>query len=129
MAFRWTDELKARVIKQYQDAEPDAKNSMEIVKEIANELIEEGNEGMTPNGVRQVLAKAEVYIKIAESKPTTAKKAADGDKPKRVSKEDAFAGLTAAIEALDLKADSEIIDKLTGKAAVYFTTLFEGLNK
>ena len=57
----WTDELREQVIKQYTDANPTADNSMEIVKEIAEEI------GATPNGVRMVLSKAEVYVKKADT--------------------------------------------------------------
>lgn len=118
----WTDELREQVIKQYTDANPTADNSMEIVKEIAEEI------GATPNGVRMVLSKAEVYVKKADSG-----KKATGDKPAakttRVSKEDAQNALTEAIEGLGATADAEIISKMTGKAAVYFTSVLQSLSK
>lgn len=118
----WTDELREQVIKQYTDANPTADNSMEIVKEIAEEI------GATPNGVRMVLSKAEVYVKKADSG-----KKATGDKPAakttRVSKEDAQNALTEAIEGLGATVDAEIISKMTGKAAVYFTSVLQSLSK
>ena len=118
----WTDELREQVIKQYTDANPTADNSMEIVKEIAEEI------GATPNGVRMVLSKAEVYVKKADSG-----KKATGDKPAakttRVSKEDAQNALTEAIEGLGATADAEIISKMTGKAAIYFTSVLQSLSK
>lgn len=113
----WTDELKAQVIQMYQDAEPTASNSMEIVNEIAEEL------GQSANGVRMVLSKANVYIKkeaaASASKSKTTKAAST-----RVSKEDAQAQLIAALEEAGKEVDNDIISKLTGKAAVYFAGLF-----
>ena len=53
----WTDEKKAQAIEAYQDAEPTPETSMEIVKEIAEDL------GESPNGVRMILTKAGVYVK------------------------------------------------------------------
>lgn len=119
----WTDELREQVIKQYTDANPTADNSMEIVKEIAKGI------GATPNGVRMVLSKADVYVKKAD----TGGKKATGDKPTaktaRVSKEDAQNALIEAIEGLGATVDAEIISKMTGKAAVYFTSVLQSLSK
>jgi predicted transcriptional regulator len=101
----------------YQEQEPTPENSMDIVSEIAEEL------GESPNGVRMILSKAGVYVKkepaAGASKSKTTKSAST-----RVSKEDAQAQLTAAIEAAGKEVDSDIISKLTGKAAVYFAGLF-----
>ena len=55
----WTDEKKAEVIAAYEAANPTAENSMEVVKEIAEEFEE------SPNGVRMILTKAGVYVKKA----------------------------------------------------------------
>lgn len=118
----WTDELREQVIKQYTDANPTADNSMEIVKEIADGI------GATPNGVRMVLSKAGVYVKKADA----GGKKATGDKPAktaRVSKEDAQNALIEAIEGLGATVDAEIISKMTGKAAVYFTSVLQSLSK
>jgi transposase-like protein len=113
----WTDESKAQAISMYQEQEPTPENSMDIVSEIAEEL------GESPNGVRMILSKAGVYVKkepaAGASKSKTTKSAST-----RVSKEDAQAQLTAAIEAAGKEVDSDIISKLTGKAAVYFAGLF-----
>jgi hypothetical protein len=101
----------------YEEREPTPENSMDIVNEIAEEM------GQSPNGVRMVLSKAGVYIKkepaASASKSKTTKSAST-----RVSKEDAQAQLIAAIEAAGKEVDSDIISKLTGKAAVYFAGLF-----
>lgn len=115
----WTDERKAQAVEMYEKAEPTPETSMEIVKEIADEL------GESPNGVRMVLTKAGVYIKKAAS-TSTAKKSNGGT---RVSKEDAIAGLTAALTDAGQEVDADIVSKLTGKAAVYFTSVVNALNK
>jgi predicted transcriptional regulator len=113
----WTDESKAQAIRMYEDREPTPENSMDIVNEIAEEM------GESPNGVRMILSKAGVYVKkepaAGASKSKTTKSAST-----RVSKEDAQAQLIAAIEAAGKDVDSDIISKLTGKAAVYFAGLF-----
>lgn len=113
----WTDESKAQAISMYQDREPTPENSMEIVSEIAEEL------GESPNGVRMILSKAGVYVK-KEAATTANKSKTTKSASTRVSKEDAQAQLTTAIEAAGKEVDSDIISKLTGKAAIYFAGLF-----
>lgn len=114
----WTDEKKQRAIELYQEANPTPETSVEIVKEIAEAL------GETTNGVRMILTKAEVYIKQA-AKAATSKTTASGDKPKRVSKADSIEALKNLLESEGIEVDMEIIEKLTGKQAVYFTDLFK----
>ena len=53
----WTDESKAQAVSMYEEADPTPETSMEIVKDIAEELDE------SPNGVRMILTKAGVYVK------------------------------------------------------------------
>ena len=122
MAATWTDELKASVIKKYEDAGPTPENSTEIIKDIAEEI------EMSPNGVRMVLVQAGVYVKKdpAATPTSKTKTAASGDKPARVSKESAIADLTAAIEEAGKAVDADILSKLTGKAAVYFLGVIKG---
>ena len=122
MAANWTDELKASVIEKYEAAGPTPENSTEIIKDIAEEI------EMSPNGVRMVLVQAGVYVKKdpATSTAKTKTAGATGDKPARVSKESAIAELTAAIEAAGKEVDSDILSKLTGKAAVYFLGVIKG---
>lgn len=117
----WTDELKAQAVEMYQSAEPTPENSMEIVKEIADEL------GQSANGVRMILTKAEVYVKKA---PAASSSSGGSSKSggTRVSKADAQAALTAAITDAGQEVDEEIISKLTGKAAQYFTTVLSAIN-
>jgi ribosome recycling factor len=113
----WNDEKKQRAIELYLAAEPTPETSVEVVKEIAEALEE------TTNGVRMILTKAEVYVKQA-AKAATAK-TASGDKPKRVSKADSIQALKDVLEAEGVEPDMEILEKLTGKQAVYFTDLFK----
>ena len=118
----WDDDKKARAISMYEEQEPTSENSMNIVSEIAEEL------GESPNGVRMILSKAGVYIKkeaaSAAAGSTGAKSKTTKTTSTRVSKEDAQAQLTAAIEAAGKDVDNDIISKLTGKAAIYFAGLF-----
>jgi hypothetical protein len=117
----WDDAKKAQVIEKYLAAEPTPENSMEIVAEIADEVNE------TANGVRMILSKAEVYIKKDPAKASASKKSSSTGGATRISKEDAHNGLISAIEGAGQKADSEIISKMTGKAAQYFTGLFRAI--
>lgn len=111
----WTEEMKAKVIAAYEAADPTPETSTEIIKDIAEEYEQ------SPNGVRMVLVQAGVYVKkeaaVATGGKSTTKAAGTG----RVSKESAISALKAAITARGKEVDDEILDKLTGKAAVYLT--------
>jgi hypothetical protein len=117
----WDEDKKAKAVELYEKAEPTPENSIEIVKEIAEELEE------TPNGVRMILSKAGVYIKKDGASSTkaegTTKKATTG--AAKVSKADSLQALKDIIEAIGQEADADIIDKLTGKQAVYFTEMIK----
>jgi len=115
----WTDEAKEQAIEMYKDAEPTPETSMEIVKDIAEELSE------SPNGVRMILTKAGVYVR----KTPAAKSSGGSTGGGRVSVADAQEKLTSALSDAGIEVDSAIIGKLTGKAAVYFTTVVDSLNK
>lgn len=115
----WTDEQKERVIKAYKDAEPTPENSTEIIKDIAEE------EEQSANGVRMVLVQANVYVKKEAAGSSSKTAAKGGEKAPRVSKESQIAALREAIEAKGVEVDSEVLDKLTGKAAVYFTKVLQ----
>ena len=58
----WTDESKQEAIDMYSSADATPETSMEIVKDIAEELNE------SPNGVRMILTRAGVYVKKNPSK-------------------------------------------------------------
>ena len=111
----WTDEKKAEAVEMYQNQDATPETSMEIVKEIAEELDE------SPNGVRMILTKAGVYVKKTPAKATASSGGSTGGT--RVSKAAAIESLTAAITDAGKEVDEEILSKLTGKAAMYFTTL------
>lgn len=113
----WTDEKKDLVVEAYTERNPTPENSMSIVREIAEEI------GESPNGVRNILTKRGVYIKV-ESAAQPAKAGSEGSK--RVSKADAISALTDAIEKTGKPVDDEIISKLTGKAALYFASIISG---
>ena len=115
----WTDEKKAEVIEAYESANPTPETSMEIVKDIADEFEE------SPNGVRMVLTKAGVYVKKAPATGGTKSTSSSGG---RVSKAAAIESLSAAIADAGQEVDQEILDKLTGKAAVYFTGVIAAIN-
>lgn len=114
---QWTEEQKELVIARYLEemeviAEEDrGASSTEIVKEIAAEV------ERSPNSVRNILSRAKVYIAKAPAKKTTA---ASGG-AKRVNKAEAIQNLKDLIKthAEDHELDAEILDKLTGKAAIY----------
>jgi len=116
MAFEWTDELKAQVVELYEKAKPTPDNSMEVVAEIAEDL------GATANGVRMILTKAGVYVKKTQT-TSTAKSAEKEGGTKRVNKADSISELTNLIESMGAPVDNEILSKLTGKAAQYFTSV------
>lgn len=114
----WTEEMKAEAIESYEMANPTPEDSMEIVKQIANDM------GESPNGVRMILTKAGVYIKKTPAK-SNGGSASTGT---RVSKAAAVEDLTAAITDAGGSVDEDILSKLTGKAAVYFAGLIRSLN-
>lgn len=112
----WDDAKREKAVNSYQEANPTAETSIEIIEQIAEDL------GETPNGVRMILTKAGVYIKKdgIKSTPTS-----EGSKEKvtgktRVSKEDSIKTLKDVLEETGFTPNDEICDKLTGKAAVYF---------
>ncbi len=112
----WDDEKKEQAAEMYTISEPTPETSMEIVKEIADEL------GESPNGVRMILTRAGVYVKKT---PSSSSGSTGGG---RVSKVDAQEALSAAISDAGQEVDDSIISKLTGKAAVYLTSIVNALN-
>lgn len=108
----WTDKEREEAVAAYEAADPTEENSMEIVREIAEDMEQ------SPNGVRMILSKAGVYI----AKGKSPSKAAKGGTA-RVSKADSQEALAAAIEAVGQNVDMEVISKLTGKAAIYLTEI------
>ena len=111
----WDQEKKDAVIAAYQEQNPTPENSIEIVKEIAEEYDE------SPNGVRMILSKAEVYVKKAPAAPSNGNGGGGGGT--RVSKAAAQEALVSALSDMGAEVDEEIISKMTGKAAQYFTSV------
>lgn len=119
----WTPESKDELIAQYvQEIEkfPEEErgdHSAAIVDSLAEQF------DKTRNGVRIILSKADVYVK----KTPTAKAAKTSDGAsgaKRVNKAQAIEELKTAIATIDEDLiDEDIVTKLTGKAAQYFTSV------
>lgn len=114
----WTDEDKAKVIAAYKAKNPTPETSTEIIKEIAEEM------GQSPNGIRMILVQANAYVKKEAAKTGEKKEGTEGG-TKRVSKETSINALREAIKSIGADVDDEILEKLTGKAAVYFTKVLE----
>jgi hypothetical protein len=118
----WTEERKAEAIAAYLAEDPTAENSVEICKQIAEDM------GESPNGVRMILVQAGKYVRkdsTATAAATSGTTKAAGEGTKRVSKEVSLAALTKVISDAGATVDSEIIEKLTGKGAIYFTSVIK----
>lgn len=116
---QWTDELKAKVIEMYEGADPTPETSTEIIKDIADEI------EASPNGVRMVLVQAGVYVKKEATSKSSSGSKSSGEGSKRISKEAAINDLKEAIKAKGAALDDDILDKLTGKAAVYLLSVIK----
>lgn len=116
----WTDEDKKKVIQMYEEAEPTPETSTEIIKDIAEEL------DLSPNGVRMVLVQAGVYVKKEAATGKSTSKT-EGEGTKRVSKESQITALKAEIEKRGAEVDSDILEKMTGKAAAYFVKVLQSV--
>ena len=112
----WDDAKKAEAVDLYQQQVPTPETSMEIVKDVADSL------GESPNGVRMILTRAGVYVKKAPTRSSSS------NSTSRVSKADAQNTLRDAIQDAGQEVDMSIIDKLTGKAAVYITSIINAIN-
>ena len=99
----WEQEKKDAVVAAYLERNPTPETSVEIVKDLADEYDE------SPNGVRMVLSKAEVYVKKSAAAPAAGGKAAGGGGG-RVSK-------AAAQEGIDAYANTQAANAATGKHA------------
>lgn len=117
----WDDDKKAQAIELYEAEEPTPETSMEVVKQIADEL------GESPNGVRMILSKAGVYVKKtpAAGSGTSSNGGSGGT---RVSKAAAQESLIAALTDAGQEVDEDVISKMTGKAAQYFAGVIAALN-
>ncbi len=118
----WDDDKKAAVIAAYEQQEPTPENSMEIVKEIADEFDE------SPNGVRMILSKAGVYVKKTPAASGSGTSSGGGSGGSRVSKAAAQEALVAVLTDVGAEIDNDIVEKLTGKAAQYFAGVIGAIN-
>jgi len=122
----WTDEKRKAVIASYTDTMENEYDNDEAralaTTEVAAELAEIHGESV--NGVINILSRAKVLIK--KSAVVKTKTAATGGTSTRVKKAEALQELTSVIESIDPgNVDAEIISKLTGKAALYFTSVLQ----
>ena len=116
----WEEEKKQQAIEMYTGEEPTPENSMEVVKSISTEL------GESPNGVRNILVRAGVYVKKT---PATRSSSSNTNGGGRVSVADAQATLSNAIRDAGEEPQEAIISKLTGKAANYFADILNKVNE
>ena len=91
------------------------------IKEIADEM------GESPNGVRMILSSAGVYVKKSPAASSTKSEGNSSAGNGRVSKQGAQDSLRAAITDAGQEVDDDVLSKLTGKAAVYFTTVISAI--
>ena len=117
----WDDDKKAQAVSMYEEAAPTPETSVEIVKDIADEL------GETANGVRMILTKAGVYVKKTPAAGASKSSGSTGGST-RVSKAAAIETLTQALTDAGQDVDDEIVSKLTGKAAMYFAGVIAAVN-
>ena len=113
----WTPELKAEAISQYVERineylpEDQPSHTLEVIAELA------ASYGFTKNSMRGVIQQSEHYVKAAKKVAATSEKPAS----KRPNKAQAMAELKAAIVDGGAEVNDELIEKLTGIEAVYFT--------
>ena len=116
MAKKWTDEDIKQAVELYQKQDPTPENTMQCVQNVAEEMEQ------NPNGVRAILSKQGVYIKKEDSS-TNSKNANPSTGSKRVNKQEAQQELTSALRDAGQEPDEDIVSRLTGKAAKYFTNV------
>lgn len=112
----WTPELKAECIAQYAERiqefleEDRPHHTLEVIAELSAEY------NFTKNSMRGVIQQSDVYVKAAKKEAAT-------DKPatKRPNKAQALADLKSAISDGGATVNEELLEKLTGIEAVYFT--------
>ena len=102
----WDEDKKQQAVDMYTAEDATPETSMEIVKDIAEEL------GESPNGVRMILTRAGVYVR---KNPVSGSAGSTGGG--RVSKAECHQKLSDAVSNLGGSLDMSIIDKISGKAA------------
>lgn len=107
------EEFKESLTKAYVDMKPTPESNSEILESLGDIY------NVSPNSIRVFLTRAGVYVKAEQ--PTADKPAATGSK--RVPKEATINKLKAIITAKGKEVDDSVVDKLTGKAALYWIEL------
>ena len=102
----WDEDKKQQAVDMYTAEDATPETSMEIVKDIAEEL------GESPNGVRMILTRAGVYVR---KNPVSGSGGSTGGG--RVSKAECHQMLADAVYNIGGTLDMSIIDKISGKAA------------
>ena len=121
MAESPDEKLKLEIKEAYLEGEPTPDNTVELVASLADQF------ERSVNSIRMILMGmknedgSSVYVK---KEPPKASEKKGGT---RVNKADALDALTKALESNDLEADEDIIKRMTGKAAIYFTEVIESL--
>ena len=115
------DNVKQAIVDAYLEQDPTPETSMNIVNQLAEE------HGKSPNSFRMLLSGAGVYVKKTTSTTKGSSDKTDGDKPTRKSKETSLNELKEAIKKRGQDVNEEIISKLTGKAADYFTSVISSI--
>lgn len=121
----WDDKKRQTVIDSYVDTMANEYDTDEAraaaTTEVAAELAVV--HGESTNGVITILNRAKVYIKKSAVKKV---KTASATGTVRVNKAEAIKTLTDLITDIDAEGvDTDIIDKLTGKAALYFSGILQ----
>jgi len=115
----WTPELKAECIAQYAERiaeflpEDQPSHTLAVVAELAIEY------GFSNNSMRGVIQQSDSYVKAAKKEKATSDKPAS----KRPNKAQSMADLKAAIADAGAEVNEELVEKLTGIEAVYFTSV------
>ena len=102
----WDEDKNQQAVDMYTAEDATPETSMEIVKDIAEEL------GESPNGVRMILSRAGVYVR---KNPVSGSGGSTGGG--RVSKAECHQMLADAVSNIGGTLDMSIIDKISGKAA------------
>ena len=100
-------ELKEQVIEEYLAGNPTPETTGDLINGLA------AKHDKSKNGIVRILVLAQVYV-------TRTKQKAETSGTTKVSKADSLMTLTNLIDANELELDSTVIDKLTGKAAIYW---------
>lgn len=106
-ATGWSLELKEQVVEEYLAGKPTPETTGDIVTGLAEK------HNKSANGIVRILVLAQVYITRTKQKTETSGTS-------RIPKAESLLTLTNLMDANEIELDSAVIDKLTGKAAIYW---------